>query len=178
MSSAAGSDHYVDMARMSALTAIPRYLHIFGDVPIRFIVFALCGHTGAEDVRCSSDDPFWTVRDKDYDCMKPDEMREKARIERCRLNNNATLDVSAKALSIVADGNPEVLAGMREFLARERIDRDTKRRRLLEQNDADQMMCAAHETDAMEDVGNVGGDQEVGEGDVDEEYDMYAALGL
>jgi hypothetical protein len=168
-------------------------VHCYGDVPIEVVLYAVAGHTGAEDIRCSQDDPSWDIRSKCYDDIMPDEAREKARVERVRAKDDPSLIIDSKALSIVAVENNALLQRMSDRLMHTRSQRDAKRRRMTgEDNDvhdpADQQELNMDIDDVADDVSldqvdaTVELANELGPGveynHDSEEESMYAMLGL
>jgi hypothetical protein len=117
----------VDSARISVLMHIPRVIDLCGDIPIQLVHYALCGHAGTSDVRGSFEDELWTIRDQLYDTMSPDEIREKARLERIAMNMDSTARVSLKVLSIVANGNPAVTEALAARMLTARAQREENR---------------------------------------------------
>lgn len=128
----AGPDNLVDSARLTVLCSIPTMIHCDGDVPIQAVMYALCGHTGSADFRCSTEDPAWDLRNGAYDTIMPDDIREKARLERVRTKDDLTQNVVRKALSIVAMNDAVVLKRMSNQLSKQRAARQSKHARFME----------------------------------------------
>ena len=67
-----------------------------------------------------------------YDGIMPDDIREKARLERVRTKEDSSLLLSTKALCIVAMNDAVVLKRTSEQLNKRRAAREAKRARLLD----------------------------------------------
>jgi hypothetical protein len=139
MTSSAGSEHMCDMDRLTVLLHIPRLIDLCGDVPIQLIMFLLCGHDGSTDARGSQEDVFWKIRDQLYDTITPDEIREKARLERIALRVDGSAAVSMKVLSIVANGNGAVLESLQNRMLAAKTQKELQRHDALEGLPSDQV---------------------------------------
>lgn len=170
-----GSDNLVDTARLTVLCAIARYVHCFGDVPIQLVMFAISGHTGSEDCRSSTEDPSWDTRNTVYDEIMPDDIREKARLERVRTKDEPNLILDKNALCIVAMNDAGVLKRMSDQLTKQRAARQAKHARLLDGYVSDVSESEAHGEGAQD----VADDSDfAGVTMYSEEDDLYAQMEL
>lgn len=172
----------MDSARLTVLCAIPALVQVYGDVPIQAIMYAFCGHTGSKDVRCSTDDPAWDLRNNKYDTIMPDDIREQARLERVQTKDDLTQKVARTALSIVAMSDEEVLKRMSVQLSKQRAVRQANRARLMEgyvsdESDRDVNVGTAEAPDAAETPRDIAHTESLVDSDSDEQ-DMNVRMGM
>lgn len=102
--------------RAAVFMHIPRIIDLCADVPIQLVYFALCGHSGTPDTTGTYEDTMWTIRDELFDTVTPDDAREKARLKRISMKMDSSEPVSLKVLSVVANGDPTLMAAMTDNL--------------------------------------------------------------
>jgi hypothetical protein len=97
----AGPDGFVDSAKMSVFSSITRLVHHYDFLPIELLCYVLTGTTGADDVTHAYSDASWTMRNKAYDSMSPDDIRAAARAARHTNQLRDFSDVHCSAFAII-----------------------------------------------------------------------------
>lgn len=97
----AGPDRFIDSAKVSVFSGITRLVHHYDFLPIEMVCYVLTGTSGADDVAHSYTDASWTLRNRSYDTMSPDEIRAAARSARQTRQLRGSEDVLCSAFAII-----------------------------------------------------------------------------
>jgi hypothetical protein len=87
---------------MSIYAAITRLVHHYDYLPIEMVCYVVTGTIGADDVSHAYSDPSWTMRNKAYDTMSPEEVRAAARCARHTDQLQVCDDIFCIAFAIIA----------------------------------------------------------------------------
>jgi hypothetical protein len=144
-----GSDGNVDIAKASVLAGIARLLDLCANVPVEGIMYLLAGHCGADVVVFANDDPSWTHRDETYDIISARDAFDVARQERVRHRIDASIQITANMLAIVAAGN----GGVHKRMLDRMLDAYSQKRARLDEilnggtDSDDAIQSPTHQTD-------------------------------
>jgi hypothetical protein len=86
---------------MSVFASITRLVHHYDYLPIELVSYALTGTSGADDVTHAYSDASWTMRNKAYDSMSPEDIRAAARAARQTNQLRAFDDVQCNVFAII-----------------------------------------------------------------------------